>query len=137
MTSLTLSVLRFYAGYAKQRFLYKTQHLAATQEQFLQTFLNHHQHTVLGQTFGLSEIKTIDQFRDRIPVLSYSFYEPYVARIAAGEKHVLNPEPVSYINLTSGSTGANKKIPITRRYQATLRRAELASLGFGIEALQK
>ncbi|HEY9597751.1 MAG TPA: GH3 auxin-responsive promoter family protein [Cyanophyceae cyanobacterium] len=137
MTSLALSLLSTYANYAKTRFVYKTHHMMAAQEQFLRTFLRHHQQTELGQTFGLNEIKTIDQFRDRIPVLPYSYYEPYVARIADGEKYVLNSDAVDYINLTSGSTGVNKKVPVTRQYQSSLRRAELASIGFGIEALQR
>jgi len=38
----------------------------AVQEQFLRDLLTH-QDTELGQKYGLSEIKTIDQFRDRFP----------------------------------------------------------------------
>jgi hypothetical protein len=97
--------------------------------------MRHQQSTALGQTLQLASIKTIDQFRDRIPIWPYSRYEPYMERIAAGEPNVLNPERVRYINLTSGSTGKKKQIPVTPRFQAALQRTELAGLGFAIESL--
>jgi len=137
VSNLTLSLLGVYANTAKNRLVHKTHHMMAAQEQFLSDFLQHHQGTELGQQFALKEIKTIDQFRDRIPVLPYTYYEPYVSRIAAGESNILNPAKVGYINLTSGSTGVNKKVPVTKQYQSFLRKAELASIGFGIEALQR
>jgi hypothetical protein len=111
--------------------------MEAVQEQFLLQLLRSHQGTELGQKFGLSQIRSVDQFRDRIPVLPYSSYEPYTDRIAKGERNILNPDPVVYINLTSGSTGKKKQVPVTRRFQQTLRKADLAAMGFLSEALQQ
>ena len=91
----------------------------------------------MGRNLGLSSIKTINQFREQVPILPYESYEPYVTRIAQGEKNVLNPEPVVYINLTSGSTGNKKQVPVTRSFQASLRQADLASMGFAIELLHQ
>ena len=137
MASISLFLLATYADYARARFVGKTRQVLATQEQFLCKLLQVHQETELGRQFGLGEIKTIDQFRSRIPILPYSSYEPLVNRIAAGEKKVLNPDRVVYINHTSGSTGNQKQVPVTRGFQASLRRAELAGLGFGLEALKR
>jgi len=135
--NLTLSLLTLLATRAKRRLIHSSKHVMATQEQFLQVLIRHHQATELGQTFRLDTIKTIDQFRDRIPIWSYSQYEPYMTRIAAGEPNVLNPERVRYINLTSGSTGKKKQVPVTPRFQSSLQRTELAGLGFAIEALRQ
>lgn len=55
--------------------------------------------------FGINQIETVEQFRERIPILSYSSYEPYLDRIAQGETNILTLDPVKCINLTSGSTG--------------------------------
>jgi hypothetical protein len=132
----TSPVLSAIAQFPKARFVAKTRDIEATQTQFLLKLLRAHQNTALGREFGLSDIKTVEQFRDRIPVLPYSSYEPYTKRIAQGEQNVLTPDPVVYINLTSGSTGKSKMVPVTRRYHNSLGRSNLAAIGFLIEALR-
>jgi len=134
--SFTLPVLAAYASYVKRRFIRKTQHITTAQEQFLKALLAAHQDTEIGQLFGLKDIKTIDQFREQVPLWSYAQYEPYAERIAQGETNILNPDPVVYISLTSGSTGKKKQVPVTQRFQQTLRQADLAGMGFALEGLR-
>lgn len=134
---ITKSLLIAYATYAKTRLIRKTRCVLAAQEEFLFTLLKTHQYTELGQQFGLKDITTIEQFRQQVPVLPYSGYEPYTERIAKGEPNVLNPDQVVYINLTSGTTGNKKQVPVTHKFQQTLRRADLASIGFAIAGLQQ
>ncbi|MFQ3618482.1 MAG: GH3 auxin-responsive promoter family protein [Cyanobacteriota bacterium] len=133
----TLTLLEAYAAHARERLIHKTKHVMETQELFLKEFIQAHKNTELGQQFGLSTIKTLDQFRERVPIRAYSFYEAYTERIAQGERGVLNPDPVVYINLTSGTTSRKKQVPVTRRYQRTLRRADLASMGFAIAEMRQ
>jgi uncharacterized protein YjbI with pentapeptide repeats len=135
--SITLPLLAAYASYVKHRFIRNTRQMTATQEKFLRDLLIAQQHTKLGQTFGLKDITTLDQFRERVPAWSYKNYEPFCDRIAQGEVNVLNPDPVIYINLTSGSTGKKKQVPVTQRFQQTLRQADLAGMGFAIEGLRR
>lgn len=137
MSSFLLPILAGVSRQIKNRFVQKTRRPLEVQEQFLRESLRAHQNTVLGREYGLSEIKTIDQFRDRIPVLPYASYEPYTQRIANGEQNVLTPDPVVYLNLTSGSTGNHKLIPVTKRFQNSLRQANLTSIGFLSDALQQ
>ncbi|GAB4382034.1 MAG: GH3 auxin-responsive promoter family protein [Elainellaceae cyanobacterium] len=136
MVNLLFPVLHAYAGAVKASFVEKTRQPLITQERYLWQLLQLQQATQLGQAFGLHEIKTIDQFRQQVPVWSYSDYEPYSERVAQGEPNVLNPEPVVYINLTSGTTGKQKKVPVTRRFQRSLGRANVTSFGFFMEALR-
>jgi hypothetical protein len=136
MANLFLSVLSAYTSYAKARFVRKTRQPMAAQAQFLKTLLQVQQHTELGKKFGLSQIKTIDQFRQQVPIWAYSDYEPYAQRIAQGESNVLNPDPVTFINLTSGSTGKQKMVPVTERFQRSLQQANLVSFGFALEAFR-
>lgn len=134
MANLVLSLVKAYANYAKANFIRKTRQPLETQEQFLLKLLQIQQNTELGQKFGLGEIKTIDQFRERVPILPYASYEPYTERIAQGEPNVLNADPVIYINLTSGTTGKQKMVPVTHRFKSSLGRANTAALGFFLEA---
>jgi hypothetical protein len=48
----------------------------------------------------------------------------------------LTPNPVVFLNFSSGSTGTKKLIPVTRRFQNSLRQANLTSIGFLNEALE-
>lgn len=136
MVNFVLPAVAAIARRTQERFIRKTNQTEATQEQFLFSLLRTYRNTDLGRTYRLSQIKTIDQFRDRVPVLPYSSYESYTTRIAQGEANVLTPDPVVFLNLTSGSTGTKKLIPVTKRFQRTLGRANLASIGFLASALQ-
>ena len=42
-------------------------------------------------------------------------YENYIEEIAAGHKNVLTSDEVQYFGLTSGTTGKQKRIPITAK----------------------
>ncbi|MBD2124104.1 GH3 auxin-responsive promoter family protein [Trichocoleus sp. FACHB-262] len=134
--SILLPILATVSRQVKNSFVKKTRRTLAVQEQFLKELLVAYQDTALGREYGLRDIKTIDQFRDRVPVLPYSSYEPYTERIAQGEQNVLTPDPVVYLNLTSGSTGQKKLIPVTKRFQNSLRQANLTSIGFLSDALR-
>jgi len=136
MANYLLPLLTAVAGRAKASFVRRTNQTEVVQERFLRELLQAYQDTELGRQYGLSDIKTIDQFRDRVPVLPYSSYEPLTERIFQGEPNILTPDPVVYINLTSGSTGTKKLIPVTKRFQNSLKRANLTSIGFLADALK-
>jgi hypothetical protein len=136
MANFLLPVLTAIALAAKVNFVRKTHQTAAVQERFLLDLLRVQQDTELGRKYGLREIKTVDQFRDRVPVLPYSSYEPLTEQIFQGEPNVLTADPVVFINLTSGSTGVRKLIPVTKRFQNSLKRANLTSVGFLASALK-
>lgn len=131
-----LPLLTFAAEKAQENFVRKTPRIAEVQEKFLFNLLREYQDTELGRYYQLHDIATIEQFQQRVPVLSYTDYIAYVERIAAGEKNMLTPDPVVYLNKTSGSTGKQKLIPVTRRFQNILGWANLTSIGFLSKALR-
>ena len=136
MANFLLPLLTTIASQVKNNFIQKTRQTDAVQEQFLRKLLFAYQNTELGRTYKIGEIKTIDQFRNRIPVLPYSSYEPLCDRIAKGEQNILTSDPVVYFNLTSGSTSKQKLIPVTKRFQNSLLQPNLTSIGFLQEALK-
>ncbi len=131
-----LPLLAIVTRRVKDGFVRKTRQTFAVQEQSLQQILSVNQDTEYGRKHGFQSIKSIDRFRTQVPVLPYSGYEPYVERIARGEPNILTADPVVYLNLTSGSTGKQKLIPVTRRFQNALRQANLTSIGFLQNTLQ-
>lgn len=136
MANLMLSLLNAIASWTKTSFVGKTKKTAQVQERFLLGLIKAHRHTELGRKYQLSEIKTVQQFREQVPILPYSSYEPYLERIAQGEQNILTADKVVYLTLTSGSTGKKKMIPTTRRSQNAFRTATLTSIGFLNEALR-
>ena len=136
MTQLLFPFVTAYGNLAKKAFVRKTRQITATQEAFLRSLLKHHRQTELGSKFHLGEIKTLEQFRDRVSILPYSAYHPYTERIVRGETNVLTPDPVKYISLTSGTTGNQKLVPVTQRFQQSLRKANIAAIGFNAAALK-
>ncbi|ACK71383.1 GH3 auxin-responsive promoter [Gloeothece citriformis PCC 7424] len=137
MSNLLFSLLTQIALRTKEGFVRQTGHLEATQTQFLLTLLKTYQNTVLGQHWKFEEIKTVEQFRERVPVLSYGFYHPYVDQIAQGQANILTSEPVVYLNLSSGTTGKHKLIPVTKRSRKNRQIINQVAQGFLAEAVQK
>ncbi|WAL62337.1 GH3 auxin-responsive promoter family protein [Thermocoleostomius sinensis] len=137
MSTLMLSLAAAVSKQVKTRFIRQTHHAEAAQDAFLRTLLQAHCQTEFGRELGLVDIKTIDQFRDRVPISSYSDYEPYIDRIAKGERNILTPDPVIYLSLTSGSTGKQKLIPITPRSRRFRSYVNQVSAGFIAEAAQR
>ncbi|MEB3359777.1 MAG: GH3 auxin-responsive promoter family protein [Synechococcales bacterium] len=134
MPSLTLSILSTITRQRKTAFVRKTRQVEAAQTQFLRSLLQTHQDTAFGQEYRLGEIQTLDQFRERIPVQPYSGFAPYTERMAQGEPNVLVADPLIYFNISSGSTGQKKLIPVTRRSRQILSRANRAATGFVMAA---
>ncbi len=137
MLNFTLALLINAARLSKANFVRKTRKPTVAQEQFLLSLLKAYQETEFGRKHNFKEIKTVEQFRERLPILPYSSYEPYLERIAKGEQNILTPDRVVYLNLTSGSTGKQKLIPVTKESRKVLNRANRVSMGFVAEAIQK
>ncbi|WP_088893266.1 GH3 auxin-responsive promoter family protein [Leptolyngbya ohadii] len=137
MNSLVLPFLKAYGAFAKNNLVRLARDPIAAQDIYLQTLLRRQRGTELGQKFGLGEVQTIDQFREQVPIWSYEDYEPFMQRIANGESNVLTADPVVYLNLTSGTTGKQKMIPVTKRFQRSLGQANAASFGFIFDAIEQ
>lgn len=99
------------------RFLFKVQHCRERQLLLLKDILEENQDTVFGKKHQFSDIKTVEEFQNKVPVNTYDSLEDYVTRQTCGEKDVLvKGNPISYAT-TSGTTGTPKYIPITKRAQ--------------------
>lgn len=67
-----------------------------------------------GEKFDFEHIKSIKDFKEQVPLTDYGYYENYIERMANGEKNVLISDEIDYFGHTSGTTGKQKLIPVTK-----------------------
>ena len=84
------------------------------QESVFQDLLAVGKNTAFGKDHNFSEIKTYQDFCERVPVRDYEALKPYIERIKKGEKDVLWRGLPSYFAKTSGTTSGAKYIPLTK-----------------------
>jgi len=88
------------------------------QEEVLLKYLGRNKNTEFGSKYGFSYIKSIKDFRSRLPLSDYETIRPYVDRMKKGEENVLTADKVAFFGITSGTTGIPKLIPVTKYSQA-------------------
>ncbi|HWI61045.1 MAG TPA: GH3 auxin-responsive promoter family protein [Symbiobacteriaceae bacterium] len=111
-------------------FLRQTERAVPVAAGTLQQILAVNGNTVWGREHGLTGPGA---FRDH-PVTTYADYAPYIERMAQGEPGVLTGDPVTYFAVTSGTTGPQKLIPVTRRQTRTIMTSMLAPIGLAARA---
>lgn len=83
----------------------------ARQDAWLRDCLERNRATDYGRRYGFGLIRSVDEFRDRVPLISYKEVAPWIERVANGEADVLfKGHPVAF-ECTGGSTGGNKLVP--------------------------
>jgi hypothetical protein len=100
-----------------------THHPQEVQEALLRRILARQAGTDFGREHGFGETRTAADFRRRLPVAGYDYFEPYIARVCKGDFNaLLADQHVHMFALTSGTTAARKYIPVTDQYLADYRR---------------
>ncbi|MBI2932010.1 MAG: GH3 auxin-responsive promoter family protein [Planctomycetes bacterium] len=84
------------------------------QEAILFDFLRRNAGTDYGRAHRYDRIRTVRDFQESVPVVTYEELEPWIDRIRHGRPNVLTAEPVVMMEKTSGSSGPAKYIPYTR-----------------------
>jgi len=85
-----------------------------TQKGILFSQLFHAEDTEYGIKNGFSSISTYEDFKAKVPVVTYEDFEPYIERARQGEKDIFWPGQIKNFAKSSGTTNAKSKyIPIT------------------------
>ena len=101
---------------AADRFDDATWQPGAAQEQKLLEIVRRGQDTVYGREHRFAQIRSVKDYRDRVPVNSYETLSPYIERIMRAEPNILTNEQPLMFATTSGTTGRSKYIPVTPSY---------------------
>ena len=93
------------------------EHPEKAQEAVLQGILKTNSKTVFGQEHQFSNIQNSKEYAGAVPLQGYEDVEPWVQRMANGERNILTKdEPYMYAT-TSGTTRNPKLIPVTKTSQ--------------------
>ncbi len=86
-----------------------------TQELVLKEMLAANKDTEFGKAHGFSGIRSVEEFRKKVPLSDWEDYEPFTERMQKGEENVLFPGKPTFFYRTSGTTASYKFIPESQR----------------------
>ncbi len=85
-----------------------------TQQAILFSQLFRSEDTCYGMKYGFKNIATISDFQNKVPIVTYEEFEPFIERARQGESDVIWPGTIKQFAKSSGTTNAKSKfIPIT------------------------
>ena len=71
--------------------------------------------TEYGRKYHFHDLRSEEDFRQRVPLASYEDLRPYVERLMQGEDYLLWPEKIRWFSKSSGTTHSKSKyIPVSR-----------------------
>lgn len=83
------------------------------QETWLLDCLKRNQSSAYLMKYGVDERTSLDDFRKRLPLVTYDDLTKYIERVECGEENILFAGMPIAFERTSGSSGGNKLIPYT------------------------
>ncbi|MBN8459735.1 MAG: GH3 auxin-responsive promoter family protein [Verrucomicrobia bacterium] len=105
-----------------RRFEEALQRLEEVQNSIVLANVRRNADTAFGRAHGFSDIRTVGDFQERVPISGHAAYAESVAEIARGATGVLTTDPVSRLLPTSGSTSGSKLVPWTAMLGREFRR---------------
>jgi len=96
-----------------QRFERAADNVSAYQRKILLNSLNNNAGTVFGRRFNFSDITSISQFQQTLPLTTYDDYRGEISAIAEGKQGILTRDRVRLFEPSSGTAGPSKLIPYT------------------------
>jgi hypothetical protein len=91
------------------------QHPHDVQQEQFSRLLRTAKDTEWGRRYDYASIRTVNDFRERVPVAPYETLFPYIERMMAGEQNILWPSDIKWFAKSSGTTNARSKfIPVSQ-----------------------
>jgi hypothetical protein len=75
--------------------------------------LDDNKNTEYGKKYNFKDIHSIDDYQKMVPVITYDDVVDDIERMKSGEKNILTSYNFNHMNMTSGTTGKPKLIPLT------------------------
>ncbi|MBL7157020.1 MAG: GH3 auxin-responsive promoter family protein [Candidatus Omnitrophica bacterium] len=94
-----------------------TKNPVEAQKKILLAYLSRNKGTEYGKKYCFSSIKSIKEYREKVPLSNCETMRPFIERMAAGERNVLTKDEPTFFGITSGTSGKSKLIPSTKYSQ--------------------
>ena len=86
----------------------------------LMKIVNDNKDTEYGQKYDFANIKSIEDYQNKVPITDYDSYAGYIYRMTEkGEKNLLTSYEIIHYAKSSGTMGNPKRIPVTSLNQET------------------
>ncbi len=84
------------------------------QDEIFKKLISTARKTEFGATYGFSDIRSVQSYKERVPLHTYEQFFPYIERIMKGEQNILWPTEIKWFAKSSGTTNAKSKfIPVS------------------------
>ncbi len=108
-------VFKTYYTIRSTRLNYALNHAERVQQSILEELISKGKFTLYGQQYQFDQIKSYQEFKQLVPISSYTDLFPYIDRMMKGEKDVLWPGQIQWYSKSSGTTNAKSKyIPVSK-----------------------
>ena len=84
-------------------------------EKLLLGILQDNQDTEYGRRYDFEHITSYEEYKNKVPVITYNDIADDIERMVNGEKNILTAYQYNHMNETSGTVGKPKLIPMTDR----------------------
>ena len=82
-------------------------------EKLLLGILHDNKDTEYGRRYDFEHITSYEEYKNKVPVITYSDIAGDIERMVEGEKNILTAYQYSHMNETSGTVGKAKLVPMT------------------------
>ncbi|MBO4359422.1 MAG: GH3 auxin-responsive promoter family protein [Eubacteriaceae bacterium] len=98
-------------------------------EKLLRKILRAGENCEYGRKYGFRDIRTVEEFRAKVPLTTFEDYRPYVDRmINENTEDLLTSYPLIGYSQTSGTTGVPKFIPLTQNIARLYKKHTLTTM---------
>ena len=98
----------------QEDFISNTENCFEVNKNLLINIINDNKNTEYGKKHKFYKIHTIEDYKNNVDLSNYSDFETYILRECKGEKNILTKEDVEYFGHSSGTTGSQKILPVTK-----------------------
>ena len=115
MNEVILKTVIFKGRKAMKELDNNSRRAVAISEELLMKILDDNKDTEYGRKYGFADIRSVDEYRKKVPLSTYDDYEPYIRRMVDdNEQGLISCEAPVHYALSSGSIGVPKHIPVSK-----------------------
>ena len=112
--SIVHEVISFFMKNRARRIDHFKTYPIETQLSVFSSLIERAKFTEFGRTYQFSNIRSIKDFQERVPVVTYEEFFPWTERVLKGEKNIIWPSDIVWFSKSSGTTNARSKfIPVS------------------------